>query len=333
MNRQVPHRRPFRLALPLLLAACLAACGGDDPAASTDGAPAPDAAPVPAAEAPVAAAPAVLDEAALREAARLALAEQRVYAPAGDNAIDHYLALRERHPAESGLQEALVDLAPYALIAAERAIAAGDVAEGERLAVQIERIDATAPALPRLRDAIVAERARREAELAEADRRAEAEAAARAEAQARAEAAAAAPAVAATPSAPAPTPVTAAETPAPATPTPPHEAPAPAAAPPATPPPAPPVTAARPPEEPRPVATPAPRYPPQAQRRRIEGEVRLMFTVGVDGSVSGVEVESATPPDVFDREAIAAVSRWRFEPLQVPVRVRRTLRFRLPDAR
>lgn len=327
-----------RLALPLLLAAGLAACGGDEPAPPAAGPPADASpgAPAPAATDPAAPAGlAALDEAALRDAARLALAEQRVYAPAGDNAIEYTLALRERHPAEAGLREALTDFAPYALIAAERAIAAGDLAEGERLATLLGRIDADAPALPRLRAAVEAARERREAELAETERRAEAEAASAAQAQAAQQAAAAAPVEAvpvpaataiATPP-PAPTPVETAPPPPASTgpaPAPPEASPPPQASAPAA--------AAPAPEEPRAIATPAPRYPPLAQRRRIEGEVRLMFTVGVDGSVSAVEVESATPPEVFDREAIAAVSRWRFAPLQAPVRVRRTLRFRLPDA-
>jgi len=35
----------------------------------------------------------------------------------------------------------------------------------------------------------------------------------------------------------------------------------------------------------------------------------------------------ADPPRVFDREAVAAVRRWRFEPVGAPVTTRRTINF------
>jgi protein TonB len=51
------------------------------------------------------------------------------------------------------------------------------------------------------------------------------------------------------------------------------------------------------------------------------------ITVGTDGSVTNARVLRATPSRVFDREALNAVKRWRFEPVTAPVTTRRTLVF------
>src|SRR5690606_16895790 len=61
----------------------------------------------------------------------------------------------------------------------------------------------------------------------------------------------------------------------------------------------------------RPLSTPAPRYPVEALRASQSGEVQVEFTVSPDGSVSDARVVRANPPRVFDREAVAAVRRWR----------------------
>ena len=55
--------------------------------------------------------------------------------------------------------------------------------------------------------------------------------------------------------------------------------------------------------------------------------MQVEFTVGTDGSVSDVRVVKATPPRVFDREAITAVRRWRFQPVSAPITTRRTIAF------
>ena len=77
----------------------------------------------------------------------------------------------------------------------------------------------------------------------------------------------------------------------------------------------------------RPLSTPAPRYPVDALRAAQSGEVQVEFTVSPDGSVSEARVVRANPPRVFDREAVAAVRRWRFEPVAEPVTTRRTIAF------
>lgn len=57
-----------------------------------------------------------------------------------------------------------------------------------------------------------------------------------------------------------------------------------------------------------------PQYPPAAERRGIEGWVRVQFSVTASGEVADVFVVDADPPGVFDRETIEAVRRWRYRP-------------------
>lgn len=57
-----------------------------------------------------------------------------------------------------------------------------------------------------------------------------------------------------------------------------------------------------------------PRYPAQARRQGIGGMVELGFVILADGSVAEVTVLGATPPGTFEREAVEAMQRWRFEP-------------------
>ena len=66
-----------------------------------------------------------------------------------------------------------------------------------------------------------------------------------------------------------------------------------------------------------------PRYPHEAAIHGIEGTVRLRFTIDENGEVLDPEVLYSFPGHVFDREALRAVSRWRFRPRMVdgqPVR-------------
>ena len=324
--------RRARLVAPLLLVVAVAACSKKEdaaaPAAGTAATPAVATPPPPAVSAQVQA----MDADALREAATKALRENRIYAPGGDNAMEYYLALRDKLPNDPGVTSALTDLLPYTLIAAEQSIAREEFTEAQRLSAIIEKADPKAPALPRLKQSIatsqeaVAQRAvdteaktkeQEEARLKEQQRlaqvaeqqkateaaaaqqlaqqqeaaRQEAERRAAAERTAAAQREAAERAAAATRSA----------------------APAAASA-----------TAA---QSLRAVSTPAPRYPPEALRSGTSGEVLVEITVGTDGSVINARVVRATPARVFDREALNAVRRWKFEPLDSPVTTRRTIGF------
>ena len=57
-----------------------------------------------------------------------------------------------------------------------------------------------------------------------------------------------------------------------------------------------------------------PQYPPQARQRRIEGWVDIEFTIGPAGTVEDPKIIGAHPPQVFDRSALRAVRRWRYNP-------------------
>jgi TonB family protein len=58
----------------------------------------------------------------------------------------------------------------------------------------------------------------------------------------------------------------------------------------------------------------APSYPSAAQARGSRGYVEVEFTVTPAGDVEGPRVVAAEPANVFDQAALAAVSRWRYQP-------------------
>ncbi|MGD4826583.1 energy transducer TonB [Xanthomonas citri pv. citri] len=322
--------RMARRIAPVILLVGLVACSKqEDKAATTT--PATGATPAATAPTPATAvSPQVQSMAAeqLRESATKALQDNRMYAPAGDNAVEYYLALREKQPQDATVNSALTDLLPYTLIAAEQGISREEFPEAQRLIALIEKVDPQAPALPRLKSGLEtgmktaanrseqdAEQAKKQVEdkakqaaeqkrLAEQQSReaaaaqqiaAQQEAARQQTAEAERQAAARRQA-----EAPAPTPAAAA-------------AAAPAA------------------QSLRPISTPAPRYPAEALRSGTSGEVLVELTVGTDGSITASRVLRANPPRVFDREALNAVKRWRFEPVAAPVTTRRTLSFNPGD--
>jgi periplasmic protein TonB len=57
-----------------------------------------------------------------------------------------------------------------------------------------------------------------------------------------------------------------------------------------------------------------PRYPTAAMRSAQEGWVEVSFTISPEGNVGNVKVLDAQPRHVFDRAAMDAVSRWKYEP-------------------
>lgn len=57
-----------------------------------------------------------------------------------------------------------------------------------------------------------------------------------------------------------------------------------------------------------------PIYPQKLRFRRIEGEVWVEFTVNTDGTVGDAKVIQSSPQGSFDRTALRAVRRWRFQP-------------------
>ena len=327
----------FRAAVVVVLSCAFAGCG-KDPAATADSGSTPGA--QQAAQPAVAEKVNAMSADQLRDSAGQALRQQRLYAPAGDNAMEYYLALRDKQPDDPAVSSALTDLLPYALIATEQSISREDFDEAQRLYALMAKTDARAPALPRLKQAIAdgqaaaakkaqeqqlaaAETVKRQAELEKqriADQqKAQKDAAEKFAAQQEADRQAASAREAAAPSAaPAPpratTPATTQAAP----------APAPSAAAPAAP-----VRTVS--NELRPISTPAPQYPREAARRGRSGSVEVEFTVGTDGSVTSSRVVNASPPRIFDREALQAINRWRFEPIGMPVTSRRTFNFQPAD--
>jgi protein TonB len=75
------------------------------------------------------------------------------------------------------------------------------------------------------------------------------------------------------------------------------------------------------------ISSAQPDYPREALRDGVSGEVTISFTVNADGSVGAANVVSSNPRNVFDRAAVAAIKKWRFEPPGEPVTGRRTFSF------
>ncbi|MEQ1513274.1 MAG: TonB family protein [Lysobacteraceae bacterium] len=338
-----PHRDGFRhVVLSAALVLAITACGGDkaEPGAATQPTTAATTT-TPVQTQVVSAQVAAMSVDQLREAARAAQLEQRMYAPAGNNAMEYYLALRDKQPNDAAVASALTDLMPYALIATEQSILRDDFPEAQRLYALMEKTDKAAPALPRLKQSLAdaqttfaqrqqqtevdaeAEKARlakleedRKKQQEEAQRlaaeklsqqqaaqqqAAQQQAAQQAAAQREAEQREAAQREAAQREA---AQREAAQRAAQAQPT----------------------TATA--SDLRAISTPSPKYPLEAQRAGLSGEVLVEFTVATDGSVSAARVVRGNPPRTFDREALSAVKRWRFQPVASPVTTRRTIGFK-----
>jgi periplasmic protein TonB len=57
-----------------------------------------------------------------------------------------------------------------------------------------------------------------------------------------------------------------------------------------------------------------PEYPRRAAQRGQEGYVVVRFTITPAGTIRDAEVVDSKPTGVFDREAIRAVERWKYNP-------------------
>ncbi len=57
-----------------------------------------------------------------------------------------------------------------------------------------------------------------------------------------------------------------------------------------------------------------PKYPPEEQRRGIQGTTVLIVSIDASGGVLDVEVERSSGNRNLDRAAITAAKRWRFNP-------------------
>ncbi len=252
--------------------------------------------------------------------ARSAMAEQRMVMPAGNNALEYYLAILQKDATNAGAMDALRELFPFASGTAEQQIDQGNLEEATRIIDSLAKADSSNYTLTILRSKI-------EAKRKSIDQQAAAEAAAAA--------------AAAVPKPPvdtalAPstvTPVTASET----TPSPTATADTAPTQPVASQPDPTPAAAAAPQGISRDVeiVTPvAPTYPSQAARNRDEGWVEVEFTVTAEGAVVGAKVVASDPPRTFDREAVRSIERTKFNPrmengVAVTATVRRRIEFKL----
>lgn len=328
-------RRPATLQFMAVLAAALAlaACGKDQPAEPSGPVPATSTAPAPTPATAVSSQVAALTPDQLREAASKAYAENRLYAPAGDNAVEYYLALRDKSPADAAVASALTDLLPMTVIAIEQSVNRDDFSEAKRLSALLEKADAQHPALSRLKASIAAqeataaqraqaltaeEEAKRQKALEDqrlADQKKQQEDAAKklASQQAASDKAAADKAAAGKAAADkAAADKVAADRAASESRATEQRATA-AAAPSAS--------------DLRPISMPAPKFPPEALRAGQSGSVLIEYTVGTDGTVTAARVVRSNPARVFDREAVNAVRKWRFQPVASPVTTRREISF------
>lgn len=57
-----------------------------------------------------------------------------------------------------------------------------------------------------------------------------------------------------------------------------------------------------------------PQYPPRAEQRGIEGWVEVGYTIAPSGAVKEAWVHRSSPPSIFDRAALTAVKKWKFNP-------------------
>ena len=252
--------------------------------------------------------------------ARSAMAEQRMVMPAGNNALEYYLAILQKDATNAGAMDALRELFPFASGTAEQQIDQGNLEEATRIIDSLAKADSSNYTLTILRSKI-------EAKRKSIDQQAAAEAAA-----------AAAAAVLKPPvdTALAPstvTPVTSSET----TPSPTATADTAPAQPVASQPEPTPAAAAAPQGISRDVeiVTPvAPTYPSQAARNRDEGWVEVEFTVTAEGAAVVAKVVASDPPRTFDREAVRSIERTKSNPrmengVAVTATVRRRIEFKL----
>ncbi|MBI2398053.1 MAG: energy transducer TonB [Xanthomonadales bacterium] len=302
------------VALALCSVLAISACGKKEEAAKPAAGAQPAAGASPQVAAPVAA---ELSAADLLGMATRAVNEERLVAPAGNNAVEFYLQVLAKDANNVSATQALVDLFPLAAGNAEREIVNRNLPEAGRIVALLDQASPGSYTVSTLKSKLNAARTQMQREE---ERRLAQEAAAE---QQRAQAAQAAAAPAPAAAAPAqPTRPVAAE-PKPVEPKPVEPAPVTTA-------PAQPVAQSRDPVLVRQVR---PVYPAAAARRRQEGWVEVSFTVAANGDVTDVNVARAQPRGVFDRDAVRAVSQWKYEPaLENGKPVQRTLTRRIEFA-
>lgn len=260
-----------------------------------------------------------MGQAELLSAARRALAEHRLLAPAGDNAFGYYLKVLEHDPHNRVAADALREVFPFAAQVAEQTINESSLDEATRQIDLLGRADPANYTLTILRAKLDARRKLEEG-IAGKDPlgsgghganvvRVTAPASQTANAGLAASAKPETPPVAAGPEiakvSTEPSPGRVDEAPAPTPPTPPLL-----------------------------VRQVRPAYPTPARRAHRQGWVDVEYTVDAQGKVTDAKVVDARPTHVFDVAALTAVRRWEYRPARrdghaVPQRVRSRVEFHL----
>lgn len=233
---------------------------------------------------------------ALLGAARAAMRQQHLVAPAGHNAVALYLQARAADPHDRAAGDALREIFPFAAQAVEQAINAGHTDAAQRELDLLRRVDATNYTLTLLQAKLAAQRRTPAGNGAVLPR-------SRKTLEAPDFVKVAAPKVTGTKTLPPP-----AATPAPAS------VPSPVAASTVAPSTAPPVAKATATQPPLLLHMVDPYYPAAARAAHRSGWVDVGYTVTPQGTVRGEHVLRSRPGHIFDHAALSAVHRWRFRP-------------------
>jgi TonB family protein len=75
------------------------------------------------------------------------------------------------------------------------------------------------------------------------------------------------------------------------------------------------------------VSSAEPKYPSEALRANVTGQVTASMTVNADGSVANIKIIDAKPRIIFDRPVKEALKQWRFEPIKEAQTITRTFSF------
>jgi periplasmic protein TonB len=247
--------------------------------------------------------------------ARAAHEKNQFVDPEGTNEVELYLRVLEKDPDNRIAQEALLEVIPFATDQAESYIRQGNVPQAERTLGLLRKADPNSVVLISLAGKI------EQMQRLQTDREAEIIAQQQQAALLAQQRAAAQQAAASTTEAPtteAPVTSTASTTPPPTRPTETRET-TPSVTPPpsiATTTPTPSVASSSSVQDQNFKLTKRvpPTYPQRALRQRITGWVDLSFTVTATGDVTNIEVVNSQPRREFDREAIRALSQWKFTP-------------------
>jgi protein TonB len=255
-----------------------------------------------------------------------AMKEQRYLAPAGNNAFEFYLKVLEKQPGNQVATDALRETFPFAASAAEQTINQRNFDEAQREIDLLTKADPTNFTLTILRSKLDAQRKTLDQEQQkQLDQQHQQQLAAQKAAADKVAAAKLAQEQAAAQAEQQKQQALAAQ----------QKAQQPASASPET------AAAASGPTSSTGVTRDAvltrqvnPRYPTQAQRSGTEGWVEVDFKVDTEGKVRDAKVAQAQPRHVFDRSALEAVNRWRFQPAMrngqpVATELRRRIQFKL----